>query len=112
MTVFETMQEEDIKILSPLFLITDSWLQALILYKPLDSSWGLVQFLRQEPTVFPSLPLRIKATSISSKLCLRIFFFFNSASVGREGQDFGQQHVEDWSLGYNRSDNWGTIPKR
>ena len=31
MTVFETMQEEEIKILSPLFPITDSWLQALAL---------------------------------------------------------------------------------
>ena len=27
------------KILTPLFLITKSWLQVLILYKPLDSSW-------------------------------------------------------------------------
>ena len=36
MTVFETMQEEEIKILTPLFPITYSWLQALILYKPLD----------------------------------------------------------------------------
>ena len=38
MTVFETMQEEDIKILTPLLLITDFWLQALIFYKPLDTS--------------------------------------------------------------------------
>ena len=34
----ETMQEEEYKILTPLFLIIDSWLQALILYKLLDSS--------------------------------------------------------------------------
>ena len=40
MVVFETMQEEEIKILSPLFLITDSWLQAVALHKPLDSSWS------------------------------------------------------------------------
>jgi len=32
------MQEEDIKILTPLFLITDFWRQALIFYKPLDTS--------------------------------------------------------------------------
>ena len=38
MTVFETMQEEEIKILTPLFPITYSWLQAFIWYKPLDSS--------------------------------------------------------------------------
>ena len=56
MTVFKTMQEEEIKILRPLFLITDSWLWALILYKPLDFSrggGGGAQFLRHEPTVFP-----------------------------------------------------------
>ena len=39
-TVFETMQEEEIEILTPLFLITDSWLWVLILHKPLDSSWS------------------------------------------------------------------------
>ena len=55
MTVAETMQEEEIEILSPLFLITDSWLQALHLYEPLNSPWG-AQFLKLEPTVFPSLP--------------------------------------------------------
>ena len=43
MTVLGTTQEEEIKILTPLFLITDSWLWTLILHKPLDSScrgWG------------------------------------------------------------------------
>ena len=40
MTVSKIMQEEEIKILRPLFLITDSWLWALILQKPLDFSWG------------------------------------------------------------------------
>ena len=50
--------------------------------------WG-AQFLRQEPTVFPSLLAENKShLSISSKLSLRIFY---SASVGREVQDFGQQ---------------------
>ena len=39
MTVFKTMKEEEINILTPLLLITNSWLQGLILYKPLDSSW-------------------------------------------------------------------------
>ena len=55
-TVFETVQKEEIKTLTPLFLITGSWLWALILYKPLDFSWGReAQFLGSEPTVFPSL---------------------------------------------------------
>ena len=40
MTGFETIQEEETKILSPLFFITNSWLQVLALYKPLDFSWG------------------------------------------------------------------------
>ena len=39
-TVFEKMHEEEIQILPTLFLITDSWLWALPLYKPLDSSWA------------------------------------------------------------------------
>lgn len=33
------------KILTPLFLIVDSWLRSLILYKPLDSSWSGEQSL-------------------------------------------------------------------
>ena len=60
MTVFETTQEKEIKILPPSFPTTDSWLQARALYKPLDSSSvagvGGAQFLRREPTVFPSPP--------------------------------------------------------
>ena len=39
MTVFGKMHEEEIEILSTLFFITDTWLWALALYKPLDSSW-------------------------------------------------------------------------
>ena len=39
-TGFETMQEEEYKILTPSLLITDPWLQALILYKPIDSLWS------------------------------------------------------------------------
>ena len=51
MTIFETKQEEEDKIVTPLFLITDP----LILYKTLDFSWeaGQTKFLRHEPTVFP-----------------------------------------------------------
>ena len=56
MTIFETMQEEEIKILTPLFLIIDSWMQAVILYKPLDSHGEGALFLSHEPIVFPTLP--------------------------------------------------------
>ena len=60
MTVFD-------KILTPLLLITDSWLQALTLHKSLDSSWRgrWSQFLRREPAVIPSQP-----AEHSSHLCL------------------------------------------
>ena len=65
------MQEEEIKLLSPLFLTTGSWLQVLVLCKLLDSSWqGCVcaQFLKREGTAFPS-PLAESSNhlSISSK---------------------------------------------
>ena len=87
MTVFEIMQEEETKILSSLFLVIDSWQPALALYKPLDSSWR-GQFLRPEPTLFPSPPAEnYSHLSISSKLSV----FFHLALVGREGRDFGQQ---------------------
>ena len=88
MTVFETMQEEEIKIRTPLVLITDSWLWALILSKPLVSSWVGVQFLRHEHSsvqLFADCDLNY--LSISSKLCLHIFY---SSLVGRETQDFSQ----------------------
>ena len=48
MTEFETVQEDEVKLLSPLFLITDTCLGALMLYK-------LLELLRHESTVF-SLP--------------------------------------------------------
>ena len=64
MTVFETMQEEELKILSPLFFLTDSWVPAVALYihgAGMGQGVGTVQ----EPTVYPS-PLagllRIEAT--------------------------------------------------
>ena len=62
------------------------------LIEALDSSWSGAQFLRHEPTVVPSPPTENKShLSVFSKLCLHIFC---SASVGREGQDFGQQQLE------------------
>ena len=71
MTAFETMKEEEDKILTPLFLITDPWLWALVLYKPLDSSWCEKQFLRPEPTV---LPRELKATFLFPPDSVSMFF--------------------------------------
>ena len=67
------MEEEGDKILKPLFLVTDPWLWALIWYKPLGAPWWGAQFLRHEPTVFPSLPTENENhLFISPTLC--IFF--------------------------------------
>ena len=82
MTVFETMQEEEIKILSPLFLITDCETSS---YKLLMGGTVLEAWAYCVPR-FTSWEL--KPLSISSKLCLHIFYL---ASPGRETQDFGQQ---------------------
>ena len=76
MTVFETMQEEEIKILSPLFLIIDSWLQALALYKPLDSSWlgGGHSSWGMSLPVSPLHQLRIKAIFQFPPNSVSVFF--------------------------------------
>ena len=92
MTVFEAMQEEEIKFQPSLFLITDFWLQILALYTPLDSSW-------KGGTVLEGWAYCVSISVgyqshlfISSELCLCIiiFFFLYSASVGKEVQEFGQ----------------------
>ena len=81
MTGFETMQEEEDKIQTPLFLITDSWRQAFILYKPLDSSWSGKHISWGKSLLCSPLHLlRIKGT------CLRIVYL---ASVGRKSQVWG-----------------------
>lgn len=94
MSVFETRQEEEIKIPTPLLLITDSWRQTLILYQPLDSSWGGAQFLRHEPIAFPSplAGLRIQTTFLLPPNSVFVFFYLTS--VCRESQDFAQQHIQ------------------
>ena len=56
MTVFETMQEEEIKILSPLFLITDCETSSYKLLMGGHSSWGMSLLCS------PLHQLRIKAT--------------------------------------------------
>ena len=84
------MQKEEIKILSLLFLIANSWLQALALIQPLDSSWMCGTVLEARAYGVPlSMPAENKShLSISSKLCLCIF---HSTLVGKEDQDFEQQ---------------------
>ena len=84
-TIFETMQKEEIKILFPLLLITDSWLWALAFYKPLDSSCRPGYSSRGISLLFfSSLPAKNKSQlSISSKPGLRIF---HSVSVGKKAK--------------------------
>ena len=108
MAVLETMQEkEEYKILTPLFLITYSWLGALILYKPLGSSWS------REGTVLeawadyvpPSTSWELKPPLCFLQILLHVFY---SASVGRESQDFGQQQQSEmirveWACGTGQS---------
>ena len=95
MIVFETMQEEEIKILSTLLLITNSWLQAFALCKPLDGSWVRGGEGRGHRSwgmsllCSPLFWLRIKVTFLFPPYSVSVFF--DSALVGREGQDFGQQ---------------------
>ena len=83
MTAFETVQEEEDKIQTSLFLITDSWWQAFILYKPLDSSWSGKHISWGKSLLCSPLHLlRIKGT------CLHIVYL---ALVGRKSQVWGQQ---------------------
>ena len=95
MTTFETMQEKEDKILTPLFLITDPWLWALMLYKPPDSSWWREHsFWDMSLLGYLSTGWELKATFLfPPNSCLRIFY---SASVDRESQDLGKQKLEKW----------------
>ena len=69
------MQKEEIKILTPLFLITTSCPWALILYKPLDSSWGGGTVLEACAYCVPVSTSWELSHLFSSKLYLRIFLF-------------------------------------
>lgn len=72
MTVFETMQQEEIKILSPLFLITDCEPSS---YEPLSSSWA--QFLEAYQLLCSLLhQLRIKAAFLFPSNSVSIFFIW------------------------------------
>ena len=102
--VFETTQEEEIKILSPLLLITNSWLRAPASYKPrtllTEAASYKPQTLLTEGHGSWSVcllctalhQLRIKATFLFPPDSVSVLF--NSASVGREGQDFGHPQEE------------------
>ena len=102
--VFETTKEEEIKILSPLLLITNSWLRAPASYK---SQTLLTEAASYKPQTLLTEghgswsvcllctalhQLRIKATFLFPPDSVSVLF--NSASVGREGQDFGHPQEE------------------
>ena len=63
-----------IKILSPLVLITDTWLGALMLYKLLDSSWGRGTVLEAWVYCVPLCWLRVKATFLFPPNSVSVFF--------------------------------------
>ena len=87
MTAFETMQEKEYKILTPLFLITYPWQWALILYNPPDSSWNMATVLEaQAYWVLPFSQLRIKDTFLFTPNPASVGFY--STSVGKESQDY------------------------
>ena len=91
MTIFETIQEGEIKILTPLSFITSSWVWAFILHKLLDSSWsGRDTVLETWAYCVPVLPGWAAGWELkppNSKLCIVYLTL-----VGRESQDFGQQY--------------------
>ena len=74
MTVFETVQEEEDKTLTPLFLIIYSWLQAFILYKPLDF---LLEgsFTRRSLLSSPLCWMSTKATFLFPPIPASVFFY-------------------------------------
>ena len=96
MTIFEKMHEEEIKIVYPLFLITDSWLWAPVLCKVPqtlrgagDAEGGSTQFFRHEPTVFPSLLAWEYKPPSDFLQTLSLYFLL--ASLSQESKVFGLQ---------------------
>ena len=78
MTIFETVQKEDIESLSPLFLITEPWLQILALCKPLESSlgqewWGHSSWV-SSLLCLPLCWLRTKSTFLFPPNSVSVFF--------------------------------------
>ena len=80
MPVFETRQEEEIKILAPLFLITYSWLRALACIKPWllmgerHSSWGMNLLCTRLHWL--KIKLTFRFSPKIEEICLRIFHLF------------------------------------
>ena len=97
MTVFETMQEEEYKMLPSLFFIICPWLWAFLLVKPIDSpwKWGTV-LVAWVYSVLPLHQLRIKASSLFSPNSVSVLFYL--ASVDRESQDFGHNISSTYNI--------------
>ena len=101
LTVFETTQEEEIRILSPLFLITNSWLWALALCKPQTPHRVGVQFLRHEPTVFPFLHLSIKPIFLFPPDSVSVFFIWLWWAEKAKILVSNSSHAVGWHHGLN-----------
>ena len=96
MTVFESMQEKEYKILTLLFLITYPWQWALILYNPPDSWWNVSTVLEaQAYCVLPFSQLRIKDTFLFPTNPASVGFYLTS--VGRESQDSSPAATAEFS---------------
>ena len=95
---FETMQEGEDKTLTPLILITDHPppFQALILYKPLGSSWSRGQFLKHELSVLSSLPTW--GLKLSFYFLQPVFVLAYSAPNGQRKPRFWWQHYHQQLL--------------
>ena len=77
MTVFEATEEEEIKILPPLFFTPHPWLWALALYKPLHSSWRVGHSSwGMSLQCTPLHWLRIKATFIFPPNSMSVFLIW------------------------------------
>ena len=99
-TVFKTLKRKKSRPyhLCPSLLLTGSpCLASRVLVEGGHSSWGMSLLYS------PLHLLGIKASSLFSKLCLHVF---NLALVGREGQDFGQQHYHWTAREFPDFDCW------
>jgi len=97
MTVFETMQKEEYKMLPSSFFIICPWLWAFLLVKHIDSpwKWGTV-LVAWVYSVLPLHQLRIKASSLFSPNSVSVLFYL--ASVDRESQDFGHNISSTYNI--------------
>ena len=89
-TISETIQEGEIKILIPLSFITSSWLWALILHKLLDSLWSARDTVL-ETWAYCAPMLSGWATDWELKPQNSKLYFYLTL-VGKESQGFGQKY--------------------